>query len=858
MIHYSQIDNLTIGLGSGDETFTVRDTQADTTTTITAGYGANSFFVRGTSGTTIIKTASDDLTDTIVLGSRSPGPGSMLNRIQGAVGVVGSGIDDVVVDDSGDRNTRAGTLTASSLLGLGMGPSGLTYSGISRFDISLGAVNDFLHIMETHQRTAYTVAANAGDDTISLGAGDIDTLMGHVVVSGGEDLDRITVNDTGNGKDANYRLTPTALTTTPVPGAQARAFAGIRYDGTTETLSLAGTDAANTFSVLPSKTTRYEINGGLPSTGTVPPRLGDALFLDLEATADQFLTMLPKVPGSGVWQFGNGMKPVAFESIERLNDYLVPVFSDSGISSKAAVKVFDALSGWLKFEIPAEQIYGTTTVYGVNATMGDLTGDGVTDLVVGPSRGIFNPSVHIFDGTTGQFVQELRPYADSQNSLDGISVAVGDIDGDGWNDLVVAPASDVAQPIRVYSGDPSRYLTRIGADLWPVGEGAAAGLSVLVMDEFVNGAAHRGQLVVGADFGGASSIQSFRLDVDGQWSAVPSSRFQPFGNIAGGVPILTAGDATGDGVQDLFVSLPKNDTGDVRIFDGSQPGSQLEAAFATLYQPQSISGVRMDAFDFNGDGMMDKLTVFRSSDGITTDLIRYTTSGERAAVFSTSVSDFMDLDGFWNISGEFAFVTQSGNAFTVEYEDGRMENGTINGDYYLLSSSNHVVGNIVDKTIDWYGGAISKRFNLSGTYEIDGTMVRLQQQRHQLRMWTPTGELFVATITADGRIVSAASPLVGQFNFLSQTAVMSDSTEWRKVSLSASYNNDLEGSLRVFETRDGRTCFIDRTGRTALGVWIDYQTIEIKDWDWTLSVAPNQLTELTRGKLWLRQRTDTV
>jgi hypothetical protein len=448
-------------------------------------------------------------------------------------------------------------------------------------------------------------------------------------------------------------------------------------------------------------------------------------------------------------------------------------------------------------------------------------------------------------------VQELHPYADTQNSLDGISVAVGDIDGDGWNDLVVAPASDVAQPIRVFSGDPSRYLSRIGADLWPVGEGAAAGLSVLVMDEFVNGAAHRGQLVVGADFGGTSSIQSFRLDVDGQWSVVPSSRFQPFGNIAGGVPILTAGDVTGDGVQDLFVSLPKNDAGDVRIFNGSQPGSQLGAAFATLYQPQSISGVRMDAFDFNGDGLMDKLTAFRSSDGITTDLIRYTTSGEQAAAFGTNLFDFNDLDGFWTISGSAAFITQSGDTFTVDYADGRSENGTINGDNYFLSSSNHVVGKIVNETIEWYGGAVWERLNLSGTYEIDGSVVRVQQQGHGLRMWTSAGELVVATIAANGHIVSAASSLVGQYDFSALTASFQDSSPWRKLSLAGSYDKAGD-QLRVFETPDGRTCFIDSTGRMAVGVWLDTETIEIVGWGWKLSVTPTQFTDLSSGKVWQR------
>ena len=516
------------------------------------------------------------------------------------------------------------------------------------------------------------------------------------------------------------------------------------------------------------------------------------------------------------------------------------------------MKVFDALSGWLKFEVPAQQLYGTTTVFGVNTAMGDLTGDGIADLVVGPNQGILDPVVRIFDGTTGQFVRALRPYADSGSLLGGVSVAVGDLDGDGWNDLAVAPASNVAQPVRVYSGDPSRYLTRIGADLWPVGVGAAAELSLHVMDQLVNGAAHSGQLVVGADFGGVSSIQSFTFGAGGAWSPVPNSRYLPFGAVAAGVPILTAGDVTGDGVQDLFVTLPKNDSGQVRVFDGGQPGRQLGAAFATLYQPQSISGPQIDAFDFNGDGMADKLTAFRSTNGITTDLVRYTTSGDRAAAFGTNLFDSVDLDGFWTISGSAAFVTQSGDTFTVDYADGRTENGTIRGDNYFLGSANHVVGKFVNETIQWYGGALWKRLNLSGTYEVDGGVVRVQQQGQRLRMWTPTGELFVATIAANGSIVSTASPLVGQYDFSSLTVSLSDSTHWRMVSLAGLFGDDFNGSLRAFETRDGRTCFLDSTGRTAVGVWLDHQTIEIEEWGWKLSVTPARLTELSSGKIWQR------
>jgi hypothetical protein len=118
-------------------------------------------------------------------------------------------------------------------------------------------------------------------------------------------------------------------------------------------------------------------------------------------------------------------------------------------------------------------------------------------------------------------------------------------------------------------------------------------------------------------------------------------------------------------------------------------------------------------------------------------------------------------------------------------------------------------------------------------------------------MWTSAGELVVATIAANGHIVSAASSLVGQFDFSSLTASFQDSSPWRKLSLAGSYDKAGD-QLRVFETPDGRTCFIDSTGRMAVGVWLDTETIEIVGWGWKLSVTPTQFTDLSSGKVWQR------
>lgn len=316
-------------------------------------------------------------------------------------------------------------------------------------DPALGETDD--HAGDIFEIESIDVAVNVygqdGDDTINVGStdiannGNLDTIQGLLTLIGGAGNDRIIVNDHGKAGRANYTISPTSLVNFDLPPTMIppsplagvfwipRTFAGINYDGTSESLQLDATDGVNVFDVKPSNDTEYTINGNLPPPGDCTFGGGDYLRLDTTGTAGRKLHITGV--GSGFWSFDSPTKNVNFESIERFNhvDEIASVSNSSII-----VRDAETLDQLFVLKSP-----GRLWTH-LHVAVADVNCDGLPDIVV--TCGTSNLFLQVYSGAPN--AQGIDTALEILNKAPGIgsgadySLAIGDVNGDGCNDIVLS------------------------------------------------------------------------------------------------------------------------------------------------------------------------------------------------------------------------------------------------------------------------------------------------------------------------------------------------------------------------------------------------------------------------------------
>ena len=184
---------------------------------------------------------------------------------------------------------------------------------------------------------------------------------------------------------------------------------------------------------------------------------------------------------------------------------------------------------------------------GVRVATADFDKDGFPDLVCaagsdgGPRVVVLNGrSGYPIDGRLGSF------YAFEPTFSGGLTVATGDVNGDGVPDVIVGAGEGGGPRVEVFDGTDGSLL----ADFYAFDQGFTGGVSVSAADFDQDG---RAEICVGEGAGGESLVRVFRIGVGGPAPfAGTLGDFAPFGtNFAGGVTVgcdNTAGDVTGSSV----------------------------------------------------------------------------------------------------------------------------------------------------------------------------------------------------------------------------------------------------------------------------------------------------------------------
>jgi len=181
-----------------------------------------------------------------------------------------------------------------------------------------------------------------------------------------------------------------------------------------------------------------------------------------------------------------------------------------------AVSQFSGAQGWVKvYRYNSNQtilfeknVFGDVKC-GATVAMGDVDLDGRDELIVGAGNG-GGPQVLVFDYKAGDLNGTQKPisfFAFDPNSRTGVDVAAGDVNGDGKAEIVVSVLKNGQARIKVYRYNTQKTI--VGE--WVAYGLAEVGANVSLAD--IDGDS-RLEVVTGAGPTGGPQVRAFEADGD--------------------------------------------------------------------------------------------------------------------------------------------------------------------------------------------------------------------------------------------------------------------------------------------------------------------------------------------------------
>lgn len=171
----------------------------------------------------------------------------------------------------------------------------------------------------------------------------------------------------------------------------------------------------------------------------------------------------------------------------------------------------------------------------------------------------------------------------------GVRVAMGDVDGDGVDEIVTAPGPGGGPQVRVFEQDGTAR-----SQFFAFETSSRTGVTVTVADVDGNGT---DEIVVGEDAGGSGRVRVFDL------RGTASDEFRPFGETRAGVRVAGA-DVDGNGTDEIASSRGAGYGPEVRVTDREGTARGAFDAYAPTYD----RGTYVSAGDLDGDGADEIVT----------------------------------------------------------------------------------------------------------------------------------------------------------------------------------------------------------------------------------------------------------
>jgi hypothetical protein len=223
---------------------------------------------------------------------------------------------------------------------------------------------------------------------------------------------------------------------------------------------------------------------------------------------------------------------------------------------------------------------------GVRVAVGDVNGDGRNEIVTAPGKDAWT-ELRVFDGRSYQQLNGVLPFKDAAWWA-GAYVATGDTNGDGRDEIVEGLDAGCCTTLHVLDATSGNDLS----GFFPYGNNSEVGARVAAGDLNGDGTAD----VIAVPLG-STRISAFRVT-----GGAPFRTIDAFGGEITGPISIAAGNLTGDARAEIVAAAPTYSGVEVKVFD---PATGTAETALYPYGGESASSVAVAIGDVNGDGKKD-------------------------------------------------------------------------------------------------------------------------------------------------------------------------------------------------------------------------------------------------------------